>query len=133
MIDTSALVAGLVAEHEHHGLARRHLSRDARISSIVLAETYAQLRRTFGQTAAAATAILAPWAGDGERILSTTATTSATVFSRAVELNLGGNIHDALIAQTVIDHGVALVTLDRRQHQIALSLGADSRLLLPGV
>lgn len=47
MIDTSAMVAALVSSHEHHALARPHLTTTARIPTIVLAETYAQLRRTF--------------------------------------------------------------------------------------
>jgi predicted nucleic acid-binding protein len=47
-----------------------------------------------------------------------------------VELNLGGDVHDALVAQTCIDHGTALVTLDRRQHRVALALGAQSTYLL---
>jgi predicted nucleic acid-binding protein len=39
-------------------------------------------------------------------------------------------VHDALIAQTCLEHGVPLVTLDRRQHTVALALGVDSTYLL---
>ena len=60
MIDTSALVAALVSSHEHHAQACPHLRTNARVPTIVLAETYAQLRRTFAQSAEAATALLAP-------------------------------------------------------------------------
>lgn len=47
-----------------------------------------------------------------------------------MSLDLAGNIHDALVARVCHDHGVGLVTLDRRQHPIALALGAESTYLL---
>src|SRR5258706_129102 len=39
MMDTSALVAALVADHEHHALARPHLRADGSLPAIVLAAT----------------------------------------------------------------------------------------------
>lgn len=130
MIDTSVLVAALIATHEFHDVARVHLRAQSRIPAIVLAETYAQLRRTFAQPAEIAALLLRPWSADDERVLVTDATTVRTVFDRAVELNLGGDIHDALVAQTCLAHGVSLVTLDRGQHRVALALGAHSICLL---
>jgi predicted nucleic acid-binding protein len=129
-MDTSALVAALVADHEHHALARPHLAAGKSVAAIVLAETFAQLRRTFGQPAAAAAALLAPWSGDQRRVLPTTAAAVRTTFARAVELDLGGSIHDALVAQVCLEHEASLVTLDGRQHRLALALGADSTYLL---
>jgi predicted nucleic acid-binding protein len=122
MIDTSALVAALVSDHEHHALARGHLCADTVIPAIVLAETYAQFRRTFGQPAAAAAYLLQPWTADPRRIAVTTAAVVTSVFGRAAELDLGGNIHDALIAATCAANGLGLV---------ALALGVTSTLLLP--
>lgn len=130
MMDTSALVAALIAEHEHHKLARPHLRADGRIPAIVLAETFAQLRRTFGQSAAIAAALLAPWTGYTERVLTTSADAVKEIFGRAAELDLGGSIHDALIAQACREHNTPLVTLDGRQHRLALALGATSTYLL---
>ena len=60
MMDTSALVAALIEDHEHHALSRPTSSRDVRLPAIVFAETFAQLRRTFGQSAATATAVAEP-------------------------------------------------------------------------
>lgn len=131
MIDTSALLAALIGSHEHHDLARPHLTVATRIPTIVVAETFSQLRRTFAQPAAIAAAVLAPWWSESKLLLATSATTVGRVFGRAVELDLGGNVHDALIAQTCLQHGTGLVTLDRRQHRTALALGVDSLLLLP--
>lgn len=130
MIDTSALLAALVADHEHHGLTRPHLTADSRIPAIVLAETFSQLRRTFGQSAGVAAALVRPWAGNLSRVLPTTAEAMRTTFLRATELDLGGSIHDALIAQVCRDHDVGLVTLDGRQHRLALAVGASSTYLL---
>lgn len=130
MIDTSALVAALVESHEHHAVARPHLTSQSRVPVIVLAETYSQLRRTFAQPASLATALLAPWSSSDHRMLPTLAATARATFVRAVELDLAGNIHDALIAATCLDHDVALVTLDGRQHRVALELGVRSTYLL---
>ncbi|MGQ0850114.1 MAG: type II toxin-antitoxin system VapC family toxin [Actinomycetota bacterium] len=129
-MDSSALLAALIAEHEHHTLVRPHLRAAASLPAIVLAEAYAQLRRTFGQSAKTAASSLQPWTSKRQGILPTTAAAVAATFSRAVELDLGGNIHDALIAQVCKEHKVPLVTLDARQHRLALALGVESRNLL---
>lgn len=129
-MDTSALVAALVGDHEHHALARPHLRPDAPITAIVLAETFSQLRRTFGQPARTAASLIGAWTGDPGLILPTSATAVVDTFARAAELDLAGSIHDALIARVCAEHGIGLVTLDARQHQIALALGASSTYLL---
>lgn len=130
MIDTSALVAGLVAEHEHHTVARPELRSDLRLPVIVAAEAFAVLRRAFGLDARTAVGLLRPWTSDPARLLATSAAAARSTFARAAELDLAGSIHDALIAQVRIEHAVPLVTLDTRQHQLALTLGTDSRYLL---
>ena len=129
-MDTSALIAALIAEHEHHSISRRHFSVDLRLPAIVLAETFAQLRRTFGQSAATASAVVHPWTSRPTHVLPTTSEAVAKVFARAVELDLGGSIHDALIAQVCADADVPIATLDGRQHRLALALGARSTYLL---
>ncbi len=130
MMDTSALVAALIDDHQHHALSRRHLVADIRLPAIVVAETFAQLRRTFGQSAATAAAVVGPLVTGPGTVLPTTAAAVSTVVARAVELDLGGNVHDALIAQVCVEHDVPFVTLDGRQHRLALALGAQSTYLL---
>ena len=130
MIDTSVMVAALVGSHEFHDIARPHLRAQSQVAAIVLAETYAQLRRTFAQPAEVAAALLRTWTGDEDRMLATDVGSVRVVFDRAVELNLGGDIHDALIAQICLASGGSLVTLDRGQHRVALALGARSTYLL---
>ncbi|MGH9055845.1 MAG: PIN domain-containing protein [Acidimicrobiales bacterium] len=129
-MDTSAIVAALVADHEHHTVTRPHLAKVTSLPAIVLAEAFSQFRRTFGQNASTATSLLAHWTADPTRVLTTTPSAVATVFARATELDLGGNIHDALIAEVCREHGAPLMTLDVRQHRLALALGASSTYLL---
>jgi len=88
------------------------------------------LRRNFGQTAGDAARLLSPWWSHTERVLPTSATVATSVLGRAEELDLGGNVHDALIAQACAEGGVGLATLDRNQHRVALALGVDSSYLL---
>jgi predicted nucleic acid-binding protein len=121
MLDTSILLAALVPAHSLHAVARPHLSRPgrARLPGIVLAETYGRLRGApFNLKASAARAILEPWWREGE-VLETPANLYVRAFEDAATLNLGGQIHDYLIALTCAHHGVDLVTADRRQACLA--------------
>ena len=129
MMDTSALVAALVRSHEHHERARAELPAAASLPVIVVAETYSILRRAFGQSARVTTELLGPWSHP-DALVPTSATAMATALARAIELDLAGNIHDTLIALVCAEHDVPIVTLDSRQHQIALALGARSTYLL---
>jgi predicted nucleic acid-binding protein len=129
MMDTSAFVAALVERHEHHDLARPHLRADMSLSVIVVAETYSVLRRVFGQSARVASQLVGPWASDS-LLVPTSARAMTTALARASELDLAGNIHDALISLAALETGASMVTLDTRQHRIALALGANSTFLL---
>jgi predicted nucleic acid-binding protein len=129
-MDTSALIAALVDDHEHHAISRPYLSADLVLPAIVLAESFAHLRRTFGQSAATASVVLRPWTSRPDHVLPTTAAAVSRIFARAVELDLAGSIHDALIAQVCADRHVPIITLDGRQHRLALALGARSTYLL---
>lgn len=130
MIDTSTMVAALLPQHEHHNVARPYLLSSVRVPAIVLAETYSQLRRTFGLSAEVAQEALAYWAFDENRIATLPARGYKQVFAQAAALGLGTNIHDALIAKTCAHHKMALATLDRRQHSLALAMGVRSTYLL---
>jgi predicted nucleic acid-binding protein len=134
MIDTSVMVAGLVTNHEFHALARPHVAAAARgqVPGIVLAETWAALRRApWNLDARTVAAALSPWA-DQSRIVATPPSAYAEILGRGGSLNLGGSVHDLLIALTCRDNGLPLVTLDRRQSTLAADVaGLDVTLLLP--
>ena len=128
------MVAGLVTNHEFHLLARPHVAAAARgqVPGIVIAESWAALRRApWNLDARTVAAALSPWT-DQSRIVATQASAYAEVLRSGRSLNLGGNVHDLLIALTCRDHGLPLVTLDRRQSNRATELaGLDTTLLLP--
>lgn len=134
MIDTSVMVAGLVTNHEFHTIARPHVAAAAhgQVPGIVLAETWAALRRApWNLDARTVETALAPWC-DQKHIAATPPTAYVEILRTGRSLNVGGNVHDLLIAMTCRDHGLPLVTLDRRQSTLAARLaGLDSTLLLP--
>lgn len=134
MIDTSALVAGLVTNHEFHDRARPHVVAAAggQVPGIVLAETWSVLRRApFHLDAGIVADALAPWATP-TRVAQTPAEVYASVLLAGRRLHLGGNIHDLLIAHTCAVSGGRLVTLDRQQAALARNIpGLEVELLLP--
>lgn len=134
MIDTSVMVAGLVTNHEFHELARPHVvaAASSRVPGVVLAEAWAALRRApWNLDAKTVETALGPWSNE-DRIAATPSSAYAEVLRIGRSLNLGGNVHDLLIALTCRDHGLSLITLDRRQSALAAGLdGLDSTLLLP--
>lgn len=134
MIDTSVMIAGLVSNHQFHVLARPHLADAAKgsVPGIVVAETWAALRRApWHLDAATVGAALAPWAAS-ERIAATPDAAYVEVLRTGHSLNLGGNVHDLLIAMTCREHDLPLTTLDRRQATLAEAIpGLQVTLLLP--
>lgn len=124
MIDTSVMVAGLVPNHEFHARARPHVAAAARgqVPGIVLAQTRAALRRApWDLDARTVATALARWS-DQRRIVATSPATYAKSLRRARTCNLGGSMHDLLIALTCRDHDLPLVTLDRRPSTLAAGI-----------
>jgi predicted nucleic acid-binding protein len=134
VIDTSVMVAGLFENHEFNGQARPYVAASARgqVPGIVLAETWASIRRPpWSLNAADASELLAPWMSS-ERLVATPVEVYVETLRSGRALNMGGGIHDMLIARTCAALGLGLVTLDRRQATLARSLpGLDVNLLLP--
>jgi hypothetical protein len=89
----------------------------------VLAETHARLRgEPFRVSAEAAAGLLSPWWTKGE-ILATPAELYARALEDAPTLNLGGQLHDHLIALTCAHHGVSAG--HRRQADLARPVFED--------
>ncbi len=134
MIDTTVMVAGIIDVHQHHDLARTHVATAmvGTVPGIVLAETWAALRRgPWNLDPATVEQALAPWAST-DRIVETPAGSYATVLRAGRSLNLGGNVHDLLIALTCAAHDLPLTTLDRRQAALARTVpGLAVTFLLP--
>jgi predicted nucleic acid-binding protein len=134
VIDTSVMVAGLVDNHEFHDVARPHVvqAAQARVPGVVVAETWAALRRgPWNLGPEVAEQLLAPWASS-DRIVVTPADAYEYALRNGRALNLGGSVHDLLIALTCAEHDLPLITLDRRQATLARTLpGLPVSLLLP--
>jgi predicted nucleic acid-binding protein len=134
VIDTSVMLAGLVRNHEFHEVARTHVVEAAKhqVPGIVVAETWAALRRgPWYLDATSVQAALLPWASV-DRIAATPAGAYVEAVRTGRASNLGGNIHDLLIAMTCAEHGLPLTTLDRRQARLGRGIpGLDVTLLLP--
>lgn len=114
------MVAGLVGNHEFHAVARLYVIEAARgqVPGIVVAETWAVLRRSpWNLDVATAAEILGP--GTRTCVAATPAAAHVEVVRKGRSLNLGGSVHDLLIAMTCRDHGLPLTTLDRRQVTLA--------------
>lgn len=134
MIDTSVMVAGLLANHEFYERARPYVLQAARqrVPGIVLAEAWAVLRRPpWSLDTATVAEALVPWALNG-RIAATPADAYVEALRSGRSRNLGGNIHDLLIALTCAAAGLPLATLDRQQAALARTLpDLAVELLLP--
>ncbi len=134
MIDTSVLVAGLTQNHEFHALARPAVLAAAkgRVPGIVVAEAWAVLRRApWNLDPVTVEQALSPWTTE-DRIVATPASAYVAALRQGRALNLGGNIHDLLIAYTCASAGRGLATLDRRQATLAKMLPSLAvTLLLP--
>jgi predicted nucleic acid-binding protein len=118
------MVAGIVGSHEFHDVARPHVIAAAShpVPGIVLAETWAALRRgPWNLGAEIVEQALAPWSTSA-RIVATPVDAYQHVLRTGRSLNLGGNVHDLLIALTCAAYELPLTTLDRRQAALARTL-----------
>jgi predicted nucleic acid-binding protein len=135
VIDSSVLVAGLIESHEFNELAQPLVdsATESRLPGMVIAETWAVLRRApWNFAAAAVQSVLEPWL-DEEHVVATPASAYVAAIVDGRRLNIGGNINDFLIAYTCASAGLPLTTLDRRQAAIAREIpGLAVTLLLPG-
>ena len=133
MFDTSVLLAGLATNHEHHDLARPVVAaaREGPIAGLVLAEAFARLRGfPFHFDVVSTIELLAPWSR-APSVLATSSEVYEAVMGVARSLNLGGSIHDLLIAETYGRHDIEFVTLDGRQARLASGRGLAVRHLAP--
>lgn len=131
LVDTSAAVALIVADHEHHdatfdALRRRRLGlagHAAFEAFSVLTRLPAPARRT-----PATVARLLAASFPHSRFLSAEAT--AMLLSRLDALGVaGGAVYDALVGATAAEHGLALATRDRRALETYRALDVEVEML----
>lgn len=131
LLDTSAAVALVVADHQHHattlvavGDRRLGLSGHASFETFsVLTRLPAPLRRS---PAAVRSLIEADF--PETRFLGQAAAQS--LLGRLSDLGFGGgSVYDALVGATAAEHGLTLLTLDRRAVPVYRALGVEVELI----
>ena len=131
LVDTRVAVALVVADHEHHGSVAAALQgRRLGLAGHAAFETFSVLTRLpppARRTAQAVTRLLAA-EFPMTRFLSPPA--AEKLLGRLRELGLnGGSVYDALVAAAAEEHGLTLITRDRRALPMYRTLDVDVELL----
>lgn len=84
----------------------------------VVAEVWSVLRRWYGLDVDTVSELLGDYVSS-RALVGVTGATYAKVLAVGRSLNLGGNIHDAVVVQTCAGGGLALSTLDRGMRRLA--------------
>ncbi|HPB72205.1 MAG TPA: type II toxin-antitoxin system VapC family toxin [Phycicoccus sp.] len=128
--DTSVLVAALSRWHPGHAQARAALQSVAAIPDHCLLETYSVLTRL-----PPAHRVSPSLAGEvltalPIEVISLSVDARKALVGRLALLRIrGGAVYDALVAETALEHGLHLVTLDARARSTYDSLGVRWRFL----
>lgn len=131
LVDTSVAVALVVSDHEHHtevitGLAGRELG----LAGHAAFETYSVLTRLPppARRTPAAVAELLAFNFPATRFLAPGA--ASDLLHRIAALHIaGGSVYDALVGAAAVEHGMRLVTRDRRALATYRALGVDVELV----
>ncbi|MGH3634384.1 type II toxin-antitoxin system VapC family toxin [Mycobacterium sp.] len=132
LVDTSAAVALVVADHDHHEETLQALhGRTLGLAGHAVFETFSVLTRLpppARRTPATVTRLLANTFPE-TRFLGTRAATLlvATLGSAGIA---GGSVYDALVGATANEHQLTLVTRDRRALDVYRKLEVEVELLV---
>lgn len=128
--DTSVLVPALVSWHEAHEESREALRGVGAIGAHVLLEAYSVLTRLPGSqrldaTLAADALAALPW-----DVIDLSAAARIPLIERFAEAGVsGGAVYDGVVGRTAREHGLTLVTRDRRAMRTYDALGVSCRLV----
>jgi toxin FitB len=130
-VDSSVAVAAILADHTAHAEADQALGRSAATIAHVATETYSVLTRLpppLRLDAAGAATVVA--ARLPKRRVTLDADAYASAPSRLAAAGVsGGATYDGLIALTALEHGLVLLSRDRRAARTYRSLGVRFQLL----
>jgi predicted nucleic acid-binding protein len=130
-MDTSAAVALVLADHEGHGPTVTAV-RDLRLGLAGHAwfETYSVLTRLPPGTRRAPEEVFRLLAQDFPLTRFLSAEAAADLSEELARLGVaGGAVNDALVGATAREHGLPLVTRDRRALSVYEALGVEVRLV----
>jgi len=131
LVDTSAAVALLVADHEHHEATSGVLGgRRLGLSGHAAFETFSVLTRLPVPARRTPEVVTRLLAGNFPENRYLSAEGAAALFSRLAAENVaGGAVYDALVGAAAAEHGLALVTRDRRALDTYRAFGVEVELL----
>jgi predicted nucleic acid-binding protein len=130
-VDTSVVVPGLSAWHEHHESCRSVLDGQPRIVGHALVESFSVLTRLpapFRMPTQLASELLSTNFDQPPLVLAAE-DTARFVASLPQWRVVGGSVYDALIGATAAQAGAVLLTLDARAARTYQAVGADVRFL----
>lgn len=130
-VDTSVVVPGVAAWHEHHEVAFAALERATRLGAHVYLEALSVLTRLPAPNrvdARTALDLLETWFPD--RPLALSAADTKRLPAVLVDAGIsGGAVYDGLVAFTAARAGHRLLTLDRRARSTYERLGVEHEFL----
>jgi predicted nucleic acid-binding protein len=131
LVDTSVAVALLVADHEHHGpVAAALQGRRLGLAGHAAFETFSVLTRLPSPARRTAQAVSRLLAAEFPMTRFLNPATAEELLSRLGLLGLsGGSVYDALVAAAAAEHGLTLITRDRRALPTYRTLDVDVELL----
>lgn len=131
LIDTSVAVALVVADHVHHDSTVRAIGRrTAGLAGHSAFETFSVLTRMPPPHRRTPRTVSRLLAGNFPETRFLSAQAAATLFGRLAPLGIaGGAVYDALVAAAAAEHGIILVTRDRRAADTYRALNVDFELL----
>ena len=129
LVDTSAAVAFLVSDHEHHQATYEALAgRRLGLAGHAAFETFSVLSRMPPPIRRTAAAIGQLIAGNFPATRYLGARAADRLLAQLPLLGLsGGTVYDALVGAVAAEHGLPLVSRDRRALAVYRSLGVDAR------
>lgn len=127
LVDTSAAVALVVADHDHHAATFRALGgRRLGLCGHAAFETYSVLTRLPAPMRRTPEAVTRLLADNFPESLFLSPERAAALFSRLAGEGLaGGAVYDALVGATAVEHGLVLATRDRRALDTYRALGVE--------
>lgn len=128
--DTSVLVPALVSWHEAHEESREEIRGVRVIGAHVLLETYSVLTRLPGSQRLDASLASRALAALDWKTIDLPAASRISLIQRFSSAGVsGGAVYDGLVSSVAREHGLTLVTRDRRAVRTYDALGVTCRLI----
>lgn len=129
LLDTSAAVALVLGDHEHHdGIVEATGDAELGLSGHAAYETYSVLTRLPAPNRRSARVVLEILQTNFPQTVFLSSSGQAQLHRDLATLGLsGGSVYDALVAAAAVEAGMPLLTRDRRAVDVYRSLGVDVR------